>query len=241
MVSALLVEALSTQSPFVQGSGTLVVRACSLTRLVDVDHYEFSGNTPTPLWEGLMQLPKAVLRHISDIPALKHIRIASDGLALDARSRCTAHRRWWAALTALALVYAVLAISRQRVSAASHPAHMQIKQDGSNQPQTPLSQHVNAVSHSRAGSWYNLFSATVPEVLDRWSDYERDAPDEPAGHTARHVPSRLMHKQTVWYRSVIDNTTRLNPAETRALKVSRRANASHNLQAQGRHAVAKPC
>ena len=166
-----------------------------------------------------MHLPKAVLRHISDNHTLRQITNISDWLAAEARSHYAAHRRWWAALTAIALTYAVLAVSRQHVGAATAPANPQASYDSGKQPQAFVSQQSNAISHGRAGSWYNLFGSTVPHVLDRWSDYKRDAPDEPGGHPVRHVPSRHMHKQTVWYRSVVGNTTRLGSADTRALKV----------------------
>ena len=183
-----------------------------------------------------MQLPMAVLRHSSDNPTLKQLTSTSDWLAAEVRARCTPHRRWWASLAAVALTYAVLTFGRQHVSAATHPAHMQASNDGIKRAQPLLSEPDSAVSHSRAGSRLSLFGSTVPEVLDRWSDYDRDAPDEPAGHAARHVPSRHMHKQTVWYRSVVDNTTRLNPADTRALKVISCATATLSSHEQGHHA-----
>ncbi len=167
-----------------------------------------------------MQLPKAVLRHIGENAALRQITSALEWITAEARRHSCAHRRYWAALTAVALTVAALTLSRKPAAPAIAPARSQVSQDDTAQPQPLLDQQINPSSHSHAGSWYNSFASTVPELLDRWSDYKHDAPDEPAGHPVRHVPSRHMHKQTVWYRSAIDNTTRLHPADTRALQVN---------------------
>ena len=167
-----------------------------------------------------MQLPKAVLRHIGENAALRQITSALEWLTAEARRHCCAHRRYWAALTAVVLTVAALTLRHHHAAPAIPPASPQVSQDDTGQPQQLLDQQMNPSSHSHAGSWYNPFASTMPELLDRWTDYKRDAPDEPAGHTVRHVPSRHMHKQTVWYRSAIDNTTRLHPADTRGLQVS---------------------
>ena len=167
-----------------------------------------------------MQLPKAVLRHISENAALRQISSPLEWVTAEARRQPCAHRRHWAVLAAVALIVGALMLSRGHAAPAVPPAGMQISQDDTGQPQPMLDQKMNPIRHSRAGSWHQSFASTVPALLDRWSDYKHDAPDEPAGHTVRHVPSRHMHKQTVWYRSAIDNTTRLHPAETRGLQVN---------------------
>jgi hypothetical protein len=167
-----------------------------------------------------MQLPKAVLRHISDSPLLsavhRHVTYTADWLTADARSHSAAHQRWWAALAAVAIILSLLSLSHQHVVPAAEPLDGLEDQSGTEQQHPVHGRRMNAIG---PGAWYPLFGNAVPALLSRWSDFERDAPDEPAGHPARHVPSRHMHKQTVWYRSVIDNTTRLNAADTRALQV----------------------
>ena len=163
-----------------------------------------------------MQLPKAVLRHISDNPLLsavhRHVTHMPDWLTADARSHPAAHARWWAALAVVALVFSLLSFSHQHVVPAAEPSDGLDSQGGTEQQHPVHGRHMIAVT---PGAWNSLFGHMVPALLTRWSDFERDAPDEPAGHPARHVPSRLMHKQTVWYRSVIDNTTRLSAADTK--------------------------
>ena len=170
-----------------------------------------------------MQLPKAVLRHISDSPwlsaALRHVRCTWDWLIADARSHSTAHQRWWAALAAVALLFGVLSLCQQPVVPAAEPHDGADGQGGVEQQHSVHSRRMSAVSQGSARAWHLISGNTMPAGLKRWSDFERDAPDEPAGHPARHVPSRLMHKQTVWYRSVIDNRTRLDAADTRAVLV----------------------
>ena len=181
-----------------------------------------------------MQLPKAVLRHVSENAALRHISSTLDALTAEARRHFCASRRCWAALTAAALIVAALTLSQEHAGSAVPPANTHSGHLDTGQPQPLLDQQMEPISHSHAGLWYNPFASTVPDLPERWSDYKHDAPDEPAGHTVRHVPSRHMHKQTVWYRSAIDNTTRLHPADTRRLQV-KSLNKYVNV-AQTRHA-----